>query len=142
MPSSNTTTFERKFPKEFPSLKDIFEFVNAFSSPNKLSESQVFSIKFSIEEVFTNMVKYNPGTSEVAISLSREGNAVKVVLVDREQKPFDITHEEHVNPSLPIDKRTPGGLGIFLIKKIMDNVEYHHDGTHSRITLTKYLEPT
>lgn len=142
MPSLNTTTLERKFPKEFSSLKDIFEFVNAFSAFNNLSDSQVFSVKFSIEEVFTNMVKYNPETSDVAITLTREGNAVKILLVDREEKPFDITKEEHANAALPIEKRTPGGLGIFLIKKIMDNVEYRHDGTNSRITLTKYLEPT
>jgi anti-sigma regulatory factor (Ser/Thr protein kinase) len=142
MPSSNTTYLEKKFPKEFPSLKDIFEFVGTFSAPNHLNDSLVFSIKFSIEEVFTNMVKYNPGASDVTISLAREGNAVKVVLVDVEQKPFDITKQEHINATLPIEKRKPGGLGIFLIKKIMDNVEYDHDGVNSRITLTKYLEHT
>ncbi len=140
MPSSTTTPIERKFPKEFAALKAIFEFIGTFSAPNNLSESQVFSIKFSIEEVFTNMVKYNPGTSDVTISLAREGNAVKIVLVDVEPKPFDITKQEHSNATLPIEKRKPGGLGIFLIKKIMDNVEYIHDGVNSRITLTKYLE--
>jgi anti-sigma regulatory factor (Ser/Thr protein kinase) len=140
MPSSNITYVERKFPKEFPSLRAIFEFISTFSAPNNLNESQVFSIKFSIEEVFTNMVKYNPGASDVTISLAREGNAIKVVLVDVEPKPFDITKQEHINPTLPIEKRKPGGLGIFLIKKIMDNVEYNHDGVNSRITLTKYLE--
>jgi len=142
MPSLNTTTLERKFPKEFSSLKDIFEFVNAFSALNSLNESQAFSVKFSIEEVFTNMVKYNPEKFDVVIALTREDKAVKILLVDREQKPFDITKQEHANAALPIEQRTPGGLGIFLIKKIMDNVEYQHDGTNSRITLTKYLEPT
>ena len=140
MPSSNTTTLEKKFRKEFPSLKAIFEFVSTFSDRNNLNDSQAFSIKFSIEEVFTNMVKYNPGPTEVTISLVREENAVKVVLVDTERKPFDITKQEHVNATLPIEQRKPGGLGIFLIKKIMDNVEYEHDGVKSRITLTKFLE--
>ena len=140
MPSSNSTYIEKKFPKEFESLKAIFEFVGAFSTYNNLDDSQAFSIKFSIEEVFTNMVKYNPGTIDVTISLAREGNAVKVGFVDAEKKPFDITKKEDINPTLPIESRKPGGLGIFLIKKIMDSIEYHHDGTYSRITLTKNLE--
>ena len=140
MPSSNSPHIEKKFRKEFESLKDIFEVVSEFSASNKLSESQAFSIKFSIEEVFTNMVKYNPGGSEVTISLSREGDAVRIGFVDEEKEPFDITKKEDVDPTLPIENRKPGGLGIFLIKKIMDHVEYSHDGVHSRITLTKYLE--
>ena len=140
MPPSNSTYSEKKFAKEFVSLKDIFEFVGAFSASNKLDDSQTFSIKFSIEEVFTNMVKYNPGSTPVTITLARKGNAVSIGFVDVEKTPFDITKKEDVNPTLPIEKRKPGGLGIFLIKKIMDNVEYSHDGVHSRITLTKYLE--
>ncbi len=140
MPSSNSTYTEGKFPKEFESLKAIFEFVSTFSASNKLDDSQAFSIKFSVEEVFTNMVKYNPGSSVVTISLARDGNTVKVRFVDVERVPFDITKKEHINPTLPIEHRKPGGLGIFLLKKIMDEVEYTHDGTNSRITLTKYLE--
>lgn len=140
MPSSNSTYIEKKFPKEFESLKAIFEVVSEFSASNNLDESQAFSIKFSIEEVFTNMVKYNPGASEVTISLGREGSAIRIGFVDEEKKPFDITKKGDIDPALPIENRKPGGLGIFLVKKIMDNVEYSHDGVHSRITLTKYLE--
>jgi serine/threonine-protein kinase RsbW len=140
MPSSESHHIEKKFAKDFLSLKAIFEFVGGFSKSNELDESQAFSIKFAVEEVFTNMVKYNPGRNDVTISLDREGKKVKVRFVDVEAKPFDITKKEDVNPNLPIEKRRPGGLGIFLIKKLMDGVEYAHDGTHSRVTLTKLVE--
>ncbi len=140
MPSSNSIHIEKSFAKDFLSLKAIFEFVGKFSVSNRLDDAQVFSIKFAVEEVFTNMVKYNPGDNEVAIALTREGKKVKVDFVDVEKKPFDITKKEEVNPNLPIEQRRPGGLGIFLIKKLMDRVEYAHDGVHSRITLTKFVE--
>jgi serine/threonine-protein kinase RsbW len=139
MPSSDSNYIEKSFTKDFLSLKAIFEFVGKFSASNKLNDSQVFSLKFAIEEVFTNMVKYNPGETNVTISLNMEGQKLKVGFVDAEEKPFDITKKEDVNPSLPIEKRRPGGLGIFLIKKLMDDVEYSHDGTYSRITLTKLV---
>ena len=140
MPSSKSTDIERTYPKDVASLKAIFEFVGEFSTANNLHASEAFAIKFSVEEVFTNMVKYNPGTTNVAISLIREGKMVKVKFVDQEKEPFDITSKEDVNPNLPMEKRKPGGLGIFLIKKLMDSVEYAHDGVNSMITLTKYVE--
>lgn len=139
MPSSNSTYIEKRFAKDFLSLKAIFELVNEFSTSNKLNESEAFSIKFSVEEVFTNMVKYNPGSDDVTISFAREGKAVRIGFVDVEKKPFDITVKEDVNAHLPIEQRRPGGLGIFLIKKLMDRVEYAYDGVHSRIALTKYV---
>jgi len=140
MPSSKSTQIEKSFAKDFLSLKDIFEFIGQFSVSNKLDDAQTFSLKFAVEEVFTNMVKYNPSKSEVAISLKRDENKIEVGFVDAEKRPFDITKHEEVNPNLPIEQRRPGGLGVFLIKKLMDRVEYAHDGTHSRITLTKFVE--
>jgi serine/threonine-protein kinase RsbW len=137
MPSSDSNHIEESFAKDFLSLKAIFEFVGKFSTSVNLDDSQAFSIKFAVEEVFTNMVKYNPGNNRVAISLDKQGKNVKVGFVDVEKKPFDVTKNEDLNSSLPIEKRRPGGLGIFLIKKLMDDVEYSHDGTYSRITLTK-----
>lgn len=140
MPSSTSTQIEKSFAKDFVSLKDIFEFIGQFSASNKLDDAQAFSLKFAIEEVFTNMVKYNPGRSQVVISLKRDGKKIEVGFVDVEKKPFDITKHEEVNPNLPIEQRRPGGLGVFLIKKLMDRVDYTHDGIHSRITLTKFVE--
>lgn len=140
MPSSESTQIEKSFAKDFLSLKAIFEFIGRFSASNKLDDAQTFALKFAAEEVFTNMVKYNPGSDQVIISLTRDGKKVEVGFVDVEAKPFDITKHEETNPNLPIEQRRPGGLGVFLVKKLMDRVEYHHDGVHSRITLTKFVE--
>lgn len=140
MPSSESTQIEQSFTKTFASLHSIFEFLNRFVTENRLDPSVAFSIKFSVEEVFTNMVKYNPNGKNVSIKLNREGTRVSVELTDLEEKPFDITVAHDPNVNLPLEKRRPGGLGIFLIKKMMDQVEYRHNGTQSNITLVKYLE--
>ena len=140
MPSFHSNHIEKSFAKDLVSLKAIFEFVGDFSKSNNLDESQMFSLKFAVEEVFTNMVKYNPGKTDVAISLQREANKIQVGFTDVEKNPFDITKSEGANAALPIEQRKPGGLGIFLVKKLMDDVEYSHDGTHSKITLTKIVE--
>lgn len=140
MPSSESTQIEKSFAKDFLSLKAIFEFIGKFSESHKLDDAQTFSVKFAVEEVFTNMVKYNPGANDVVISLKRDGKKIEVGFVDAEKNPFDITKHEEVNPNLPIEQRRPGGLGVFLVKKLMDRVEYAHDGVYSRIKLTKFVE--
>jgi serine/threonine-protein kinase RsbW len=140
MPSEPSNHIEQIFKKDIASLKDIFEFASTFVAANSLDDAMAFSIKFALEEVFTNMVKYNPLKHDVTISLTKEDRFVRMEFVDVEERPFDITAEGEVDTSLPMDRRKPGGLGIFLVKKMMDAVEYSHDGTRSRITLTKYLE--
>jgi anti-sigma regulatory factor (Ser/Thr protein kinase) len=140
MPSSSTDHREQSFAKDFASLKAIFEFISGFVVANGLNESTAFSAKFCAEEVFTNMVKYNPLRKDITISLAKQGNLIRMIFVDAEEKAFDITAREDVDVTLPLEQRNPGGLGIFLIRKMMDTVEYTHDGTYSRITLTKNLE--
>lgn len=140
MPSKLSNHIEQSFEKDFDSLKDIFDFASAFVVAHSLDDAMAFSMKFAIEEVFTNMVKYNPLKHDVTISLTKEDQFVRMEFVDVEERPFDITVKGDVDTNLPIERRKPGGLGIFLVKKIMDAVEYSHDGTRSRITLTKHLE--
>jgi anti-sigma regulatory factor (Ser/Thr protein kinase) len=140
MPSLVSNHMEKSFAKDLVSLKAIFEVLDDFLKSNKLDESEIFSLKFAVEEIFTNMVKYNPGRTDVTISLKREAKKVQIGFVDFEKSPFDITKSEGTNASLPIEQRKPGGLGIFLLRKLMDGVEYSHDGTRSKITLTKFVE--
>jgi len=140
MPSKPSNHIEQSFKKDFASLKDIFDFTSAFVATNSLDDATAFSIKFAVEEIFTNMVKYNPLKHDVTITLRKEDQFVRMEFVDVQERPFDITVKGDVDTNLPIEQRKPGGLGIFLVKKMMDAVEYSHDGTRSRITLTKHLE--
>jgi serine/threonine-protein kinase RsbW len=142
MPSQEPLHIERHFAKNFSSLNSIFEFVDAFIRLNRLNDEFSFAVRFSVEEVFTNMVKYNPNGRDVGIELRREPGAVIVDFVDVEKEPYDITARPDVDVNVPMEQRRPGGLGVFLVKKMMDSVTYSHDGVHSRITLTKHLEPT
>jgi len=141
MPTHEPSHIERQFTKTFSSLKPIFEFVDSFVRMQRLSSETGYAIRFAVEEIFTNMVKYNPNDSPVGIELRREQNAVIVELVDVEKEPYDITVRPDVDVTAPIEQRRPGGLGVFLVKNMMDAVRYTHDGVHSRITLTKNVEP-
>jgi len=131
---------EKFFRREVNSLNEIFDFLEAGISKNKLNESLAFAVKFAVEEVFTNMVKYNAlGSDQISISLGVEGGNVVIQLVDFGGLPFDITKASPVNFDLPIEDRNPGGLGIHLVKAMVDKVDYQRSENKNRVTLTMKL---
>ena len=136
------TMLTRRFPRRPEALADIFELVREFGRSTQLAPAVQFSTDFALEEIFTNMLKYNAGgQSDVEISLEVRDRQLVISLTDFDTKRFDINVDAPaVDAGAPLSERTPGGLGVHLVKKMMDRVEYiHHDRTGT-ITLYKNLE--
>ena len=128
---------EKVFKRDIQALDAVFDFLEQCISNNNLNQSLAFTLKFAVEEIFTNMVKYNPlGPDQISISLVVEGGNAIVELVDFEDVPFDITKTEPVNLDLPMEEKNPGGLGIHLVKAMVDKVDYQHINNKSKVTLT------
>jgi hypothetical protein len=63
---------ERSFPRTFASLADIFAFTTEFFGREAIAETHRFAVDFAIEELFTNMVKYNAGNPhQIRIGLQK-----------------------------------------------------------------------
>lgn len=131
---------ESKFPRKIESLDQVFDFIERFFVANQLDPATRYAIGMAIEEVFTNMVKYNPsGTSDLAIRLDREGNRAVIGLTDFDSEPYDPTMNAAVDVDAPLEQRVPGGLGVHLIRKLMDGFEYEYRDRASTIRLVKNL---
>jgi len=134
------TRREKSFPRNIKSLDSVFDFLDECISSHVLSESITFRTKFAVEEVFTNLVKYNAqGPSDITIAFNIDADNLAVQLMDCEAVPFDMTKTEDVNVDLPLAQRKPGGLGIHLVKNMVDRVDYDHFDNKSTITLTMRL---
>jgi serine/threonine-protein kinase RsbW len=132
---------QRQFKKAIASLESIFRYIDEFASSNNIDEDSRRAISFAVEELFTNMVKYNPeGTRDVSIALQLSGKRFTASLTDHDVRPFDPTALNEVNVNAPIEERKPGGLGIFLTKKLMDDIKFQHINGNNIITLVKNLE--
>ena len=132
---------ENKFKRKIDSLESIYLFIVEFTELNKLDNKFVFTINLIIEELFTNMVKYSPGnTNDILISLSTDSEKFIVSMIDYDVEPFDIRETKEYDPTKPLEERRIGGVGIPLIKKIMDKIDYEYKNRESKITLIKYLE--
>src|SRR3954471_8406784 len=129
----------RSFKRSFDELEGIF----AFTREN-MTQELARTIDFVLEELFTNVVKYgSKSDAAVRIDIARIAGGVEVTLVDSDAEPFDVTEAPDADINLPIEKRRPGGLGIHLVRKMVDSIRYDYsaDNRTSRITFRKTSEP-
>jgi anti-sigma regulatory factor (Ser/Thr protein kinase) len=132
---------EKKFKRAMESLDEVFDFINGFVAANGIDSAGAFSINLAVEEIFTNMVKYNPaGAHDIAMALAKDQNDLTVVLTDFDAEPFDVTQTAEVDVTQSLEARPLGGLGLHLVKKMVDQVDYQYANRQSTITLIKHLE--
>ena len=104
----------------------------------------VFQIKLVVEEIGTNIVKYgydDEGDSDIQITLTSDSDALTMEIVD-DGKPFD-PFAEAPPPDLdsPIPDRPIGGLGVYLVQKLMDESQYRRENGKNKVTLIKRRKP-
>ena len=99
-------------------------------------------IDVAIDELFSNIARYaypdGPGKATVGIEFDEENRMCSVVFSD-EGIPFDPLAQQAPDTSLPLMDRPVGGLGIFLVKKTMDAVEYLHENGRNILTIRKRI---
>jgi serine/threonine-protein kinase RsbW len=133
-------TTERAFKRSFDALPAIVAFTADSFAREGVDPALQPAVDFALEELFTNMVKYSrTGKAEVRIEMTGIADGVEVSLTDFDVDPFDVTRAPDVDTSLPLEARRPGGLGLHLIRRMLDSIEYEYqkDRRQSRITFRK-----
>jgi serine/threonine-protein kinase RsbW len=132
---------EKRFPREITALQSMFEFTGDFFAQHTIGPSDAFTINFVVEELFTNMVKYNARNGrEISVGLELGAAGLVVRITDFDVEPYDITQTPPVDTTLSLAERRVGGLGIHLVKTMVDSVTYEYVDRESRITVVKSLE--
>ena len=132
---------EQVFKRDFSSLDSIFDFAGSFLAAEALSEEVSYAVNLAVEELFTNMVKYNTGGGgDITIRIDREGDDVVMQLVDSDVDPFDPGGIGDVDTSKPMEQRAIGGLGLHLVKSVVDKISYEYNNRRMMVTIVKSLE--
>ena len=131
-------TEQRAFDRSIDSLPALAAFTADVFARLDITPGLLPTVDLAVEELFTNMVKYGTGSNaRVRIDLTAIDRGVEVTLTDHDVEAFDITRPPDVDIHAPIEQREPGGLGLHLIRRMADSVEYEYtkETRQSRITL-------
>ena len=132
--------------KRFNPIKDksseIIEFV--MSSPEIPDDDVLkFKLRLSIEEAVENVVRYDYdggiGWLETNIDFNQDTLLLTIQLRDA-GVPFNPLEKEDPDVTLSAEDRNIGGLGIYLCKKMMDNIEYRYEDGNNVLTMTKKVQ--
>ena len=113
-------------------------FMNRIREENNLNPGLATKINLALEEAVTNVVMYAypKGTKEkINLEAVRDGNTLRFTLTDR-GRVFDPTAAPKANISASLKDRPIGGLGIHLVRTIMDSVTYRRAEGKNVLTMT------
>lgn len=128
---------QKKFNRSLNELINIVTMTEVFFLQEGLPADMRNVVDLAIEEIFVNMVTYNTETTQpVEIQMLPHGSGVEISMTDSNVERFDPTRLRHVDVDAPLEERQPGGLGLFLVLKMVDSINYQYQNRQSRISFT------
>lgn len=133
-----------EIPAEKDNLSEAVSFVVDFAKELGFSKSELFHFKICTEEIFVNVASYAYYPDKGIITVKADSTAEPVSAV--------IEFSDSGTPYNPLEKPDPkknrslseakkGGLGIFITKKLMDDISYKFEDGKNILTIKKVLKP-
>ncbi len=115
------------FKRSFEAIDDIFAFTADAFEREGIEPGIRPTVDLVLEELFTNVVKYgHSGETPLRVELTKVPDGVEVIFTDDDATPFDPTRAPDVDIEAPIEERQPGGLGLHLIRRLVESIEYRY----------------
>ncbi len=122
-------------------LTEVSEFIDAYLEEIMCPMKAQLSIDVVVEEIYVNIAHYAyPGSSGKAVIRADGTDEVRITFID-EGIPFDPLAKADPDVTLSAEERQIGGLGIFMVKKMMDDVIYERKDGKNILTCVKNIRP-
>lgn len=134
---------EKRFPAALDQLESVQTFVLEQLKGHTYSERTRAQLDVAVEEIFVNIARYayppdQPGWVLIRCRVEEEPPRIIVQFVDR-GVPFNPLAKKDADITLSAEERQIGGLGILMVKRSMDQVEYTYEDGQNVLTLTKNI---
>lgn len=120
-------------------LAEVRDFVARHASKFGFKKKDVDDIRLAVDEAYTNIIKHaynNDGDQSVDIELGYNSNTFWISLLDTGNT-FNPRNYSKPDVRKKIKEKKRGGVGVYLIRKLMDEVEYNTKGSVNEIRMTK-----
>lgn len=122
-------------------LAEVRSFVAAHAEQIGLDQKDVSEIRLAVDEAYTNIIKHaynNNASMKVNIEIGSDKDQLWISLTD-EGKSFDPNTYHEPDLMKRIKEKRRGGMGVYLIRKLMDQVQYNRKGRTNEIRMVKNL---
>jgi len=137
--SKSATTYSISVQASTEHLAEVRDFVAKHALDFGFKKQDVADIRLAVDEAYTNIIKHaykNDEHKSVDIELGYNSNKFWISLLDTGDA-FDPSNYSEPDVRQKIKEKKRGGVGVYLIKKLMDNVEYFTEGSVNEIRMTK-----
>ena len=127
-------------PAKLENLELMVRFIRNSAEDHGFNNERVNQIQIAAEEALVNVISYayrdNDGNIEI-ICDAREDDSLAIKIMDW-GIPFDPLSQPEPDTQAPMEEREVGGLGIYMIRNVVDEVDYKRINDRNILTLTKY----
>ncbi len=126
-----------RLPAKLENLEKFLNFISRLAEQNGFSPSRVKEIELATEEALINIFNYAypEHAGEVEISYKKDNDSRLILDISDNGIPFDPLSLSEPNLTPNVSDRKVGGLGVFFIRKMTDDVRYRRDGNANVLTL-------
>lgn len=129
-------------PSQTKRLSDVREFISALAKEHGFGDDDINKISIAVDEACTNIIKhgynYSPD-NKIDVSVVRTGNNFEITITDS-GKQFDPKAIQTPDMNDYFQHYRHGGLGVYLMKRIMDKVEFNLQSDKNVLRMTKTLQ--
>ena len=142
---SSGGTLEFSIVNDLRDIAGAGERIGAFCAEHGLAEEVSFEVHLALEELLTNTIDYgydndndndNDNEHRIDLLLRLQGDTLTVEIAD-DGGAFEPLQAAEPDMGASLEDRARGGLGIFLVRKMMDSVAYRRQDGRNVVTLTK-----
>lgn len=127
------------FPAKIENLEPMQAYIEEEAKKQGFDNKKLNQLRLCCEEVLVNIINYayqdKSGDIEIACR-PKENNSLEIEIADWGFE-FDPLKMQEPDINAPIEERKIGGLGVFLVRKLMDKVSYKREGGRNVLTITK-----
>jgi len=130
-------------PNDLNRMHELVEFATNFAVRHDVPSRERYRLLVILDELFSNIVRYGyppEACGSITFYLSCNGDQLEVVVEDN-GRPFDPLSVPEPHFDRPADARPTGGLGIHLVRSLVDNAQYSRRKGANRLVLTQRLSP-
>lgn len=130
------------FPARFEFLDEIRELVASVARDGGFSDKAIYSLQLAADEAASNIIEHAyEGVSDAVLDLTCDMRGDEIIISMRDTgRSFNIKSVKEPNLKADLSERQIGGLGVYLMRKLMDTVNYESSKSGNLLTMTKRRE--